>query len=176
MLLSNTVNHFLLLSKELFLWLCSVRCFNEYISVQEFSHVYSWRYFFRRVGRGLWSRIFVLGFFSSCHSHVWLWIVFYCQFSFASPFVLLFTSWWQWWTLKSSRHSPLKKWLNSLSKLQMFKGYVIANRGWKSNCHFLQNVSKQSSVSHAHLSPHTYTAYAEWCGIGHWVNGGKESQ
>ena len=31
---------------------------------------------------------------------------------------------------------------------------------------FLQNVSKQSSVSCAHLSPHTYTAHVEWCGVG----------
>ena len=28
-------------------------------------------------------------------------------------------------------------------------------------------MSKQSSVSRAHLSPHAYTARVEWCGIGH---------
>ena len=28
-------------------------------------------------------------------------------------------------------------------------------------------MSKPSSVSRAHLSPHTYTAGVEWCGIGH---------
>ena len=65
------------------------------------------------------------------------------------------------------RPTPLKKWLNSLSKMQMFKAFVIANGGWKANCHFLQNVSKRNTVSRAHLSPHTYTAGVEWCGIGH---------
>ena len=53
--------------------------------------------------------------------------------------------------------------------MQMFKAFVIANRGWKANCHFFfQNVSKRSSVSRAHITPHTYTARVEWCGIGHW--------
>ena len=37
----------------------------------------------------------------------------------------------------------------------------------KTNCHFFQNASKQSSVSPAHLSPQTHTAHVEWCGIGH---------
>ena len=37
----------------------------------------------------------------------------------------------------------------------------------KQICHFLQNVSKGSSVSRAHLLLHTYTARVEWCGLGH---------
>ena len=50
----------------------------------------------------------------------------------------------------------------------MLKAFVIVNRGWKANRHFLQNVLKRSSVvSHAHLSSDTYTACVEWCGIGH---------
>ena len=52
--------------------------------------------------------------------------------------------------------------------MQVLKPFVTANRGWKANCHFIQNVWKRSSVSRAHLSPHAYTAGVEWCGIGHW--------
>ena len=65
-------------------------------------------------------------------------------------------------TLK--RPTPLKRWLNSPSKLQMLWAFVIANRGWKASSHFLQNVWKRSSVSCAHLSPHIHTAYVERCG------------
>ena len=49
----------------------------------------------------------------------------------------------------------------------MLKALATANRGWKAHCHFLQNVLKRSSASRAHLSPDTYTAGVEWCGIGY---------
>ena len=65
---------------------------------------------------------------------------------------------------KTPRPTPLKRWLNSPSKLQMLGAFVIAKRGWKANSHFLQNVWKRSSVSCAHLSPHTHTTYVERCG------------
>ena len=49
----------------------------------------------------------------------------------------------------------------------MWKAFDIANKGWKAHCHFLQNLSKRSSVSRTHLSLHAYTACVEWCGIGY---------
>ena len=50
--------------------------------------------------------------------------------------------------------------------MQMLEVFVIAEDE-KQTITFFQNVSKQSSVSRAHLSPYTYTAHVEWCGIGH---------
>ena len=33
--------------------------------------------------------------------------------------------------------------------------------------HFLQNVSKQNTASHAHLAPQVCAACAVWCSMGH---------
>ena len=43
---------------------------------------------------------------------------------------------------------------------------LSVDRGRKANSHFLQNVSKQSTASHVHLSPQIDMACVAWCGIG----------
>ena len=70
-------------------------------------------------------------------------------------------------TLNTQAHS-CKKCLNSILKDAQVKRFLIANRGWKANCRFLQNVLKRNSVNGIHLSPHICIACVEWCGIGHY--------
>ena len=47
------------------------------------------------------------------------------------------------------------------------KNICYCKQRMKSKLSLFQTVWKRSSVSRAHLSPHTYTARVEWCGIGH---------
>ena len=75
-----------------------------------------------------------------------------CLFAWLSACVCVggrLTSWWQRWTLWTP---------NTYSSKEM-AGFCFCT---------LQNVLKRSSVTSAHLSPHTYTARVEWRGIGHW--------
>ena len=50
-----------------------------------------------------------------------------------------------------------RKWLNSSLNVHFFFFFnLTADVGWKTNCHFLQNVSKQSNASYVPISPQIY--------------------
>ena len=70
-------------------------------------------------------------------------------------------------TLNTKTHSSKEMTEFSFENADV-KGICYCKQRMKSTSHFLQKVLKRSSVGCAHLLPHTHTACAEWCGIGHY--------
>ena len=87
-------------------------------------------------------------------------------------------SWCQWWIFNwNSKTTSCKDWTENgwfwfdNPNINFFLGgvggvCVCVDRGWRANCHFLQTISRQSTVSYAHLSSPIYMVSVAWCGVG----------